>query len=943
MSEQFVHCHAHSQYSLIDGRVTIERYIDACEKDGQPAFALTDHGSISGAIDLYTTARKHGVKPIIGSEIYIDHLDADAPRPSSVDHLTILAKSERGYRDLVLATTMAAANFYYRPRLYFSEIAQNNLWSDWFILSGCKSSTLSKLLLAGEREQAFNFADYYAKHAGGFALEVMPQDTSRELLEQIKILSKVTGIPMVLTNDCHYGDPSSEDLYQNLIANGDKVRGIEFDGRGFHWRSTREMFEIAEQLGVLDAARNTVKVAEACNVTLPEVDDVVWDAPQISKDPKKDISVVCEIKLPWLSDAHTRRYNYEMSVLARVPHVMQSYLVAFDIVNWCRNENIPARCRGSMGGSLVAWLMGITYDDPVVWNLKFERAVNPARPTIPDFDIDVSSLRRDEVLNYILHKWPNAKPIVTFQTYKPHGAIKQVMRAYNFHSYIMDGVTKNMPDEWGDHIDWNPVPPELVETIKTYDGLFNTMSIHPAGISLNTPSTMIPLTWIVSSKQFVAGFDMYSLKKIGNFKMDILGLKTLDQIQFFEETTGVKAPEKYEDEAVFEKLSTGKTAAIFQLDGYAAGNCISAIGGINKFEDIVACNALARPGAIKFADVYRTGDTPYIAQYPPLAPVLTYSNGVVLYQEQAMEIARILANFDDIEQDEIKEATKNFRENVFNTIGPKFLERCRTNGWDGQAIWDAIKQFSGYAFNRAHAVAYAAVAYQLAWFKTHYPTHFYAGVFDKYKDPMRLVIESYSFGVRWKLPDINESGYYTTVEKDNQGDYVQLGIGTIKGIGEAVAAEILQKRPFASVEDFEDRIDKKKCNVGYKRRLYSSGCFEALGVRADKDGLRELLGINACAFRLDEFLAAIPRSLEYDVLAGFVASIKPTKIKKEGRNFGREMGIVTVMNSKGSYMASLFPSQWMKFKTIVRPGDAVWFKGERDGKFFRVEQSGIVT
>lgn len=941
MTEQFVHLHNHSQFSLIDGRATVENYITMAEKDGQPAFALTDHGSISGTIELYTTSRKHNIKPILGSEIYIDHTDPNEDRARYPDHLTVLARGDRGYRDLVLATTIAAANFYYRPRIYFSEIEQNNLWSNWFILSGCKSSTLSKYLLSGNKQAAFAMADFYSKRAGGFALEVMPHDTSRELLGLIKELSKATGIPMVMTNDCHYLTPESENIYQNLLATGTDVRGIEFDGRGFHWRSTEEMYRLAEELDILDAARYTIDIANDCTVSLPEVDNLVWDVPIVSRNPAEEINDICVPKLKNLTREHYERYGYEMSVLTQAPHIMQSYLVAYNIINWCHTNGIPARCRGSMAGSIVSWLLGITRDDPIAFNLSFTRAVNPMRPTIPDFDLDVSSHSRQDVIQYILKHWPSAKPIVTFQEYGPRGATKTVLRAQGYEAGDMNIITKFLPHEWDENINWSVIPPELVNTIKDYQGLYNSMSIHAAGISLNTPSTTIPLAWIPSSKQFVAGFDMYSLKKIGNFKMDILGLATLDQIRFFEETTGVEAPRTYEDPEVFAALSTGKTSAIFQLDGHAARNCIQAIGGIRKFEDIVAVNALARPGSIQFADVYRDGETKYITQYPVLESTLGYSNGTILYQEQAMEIARLLASFDDLEQDEIKEATKYFRDDVFRAIEPKFLSRCKANGHDGQLIWDALKQFAGYSFNRAHAVSYAGVAYQLAWFKVHYPLEFYAGVFDSYEDRMRLIVESYSTGVSWKLPDINESGFYTEVWDGK----IQLGLGTIKGIGAAVAREVMSKRPFTSYEDFEERVEKKKCNAKYKRLLFESGCFRNIGGgELNREAIRENLNVNPAVFQLEQFVSAIPRSTEYQVLAGFVSEARPTIIHKEGsKNYGKEMGIVKVLNSKGIYTASLFPEQWKKFKGAVSINDGVWFKGESDGHFFRVESAGIIN
>src|SRR3990172_858564 len=350
-------------------------------------------------------------------------------------------------------------------------------------------------------------------------------------------------------------------------------------------------------------------------------------------------------------------------------------------------------------GSMLAFYWGLT--DELPNNPPQPTHWTSARLTIPDFDIDVSSQRRSEVLAYISEKYPHSAPIASYSERGLRGATRMVMRALNYPVDYTNTIAKSLPEDGT--IDLEPIPEKARAVVQGYIGLYGNLTVHPAGILISGPERplegIVPMGWVASSKQLVTQFDMYSLKKIDMFKLDVLGLSTLDAMAKMEELSGVKPPTEYDDEEVFKLLSRGMVCEIFQLDGYAARAAIRILG-INNFEDIVAINALVRPGASQFIPKYRTGDNTLLDTYIPLVGILNVTRGLILYQEQVMEIAAVLAGFDDLLQDDIKEAIKYFRAEVFAELEPKFMAGCVQNGHDGTLIWNSIKAFAGYAFNR---------------------------------------------------------------------------------------------------------------------------------------------------------------------------------------------------------------------------------------------------
>lgn len=922
----FVHLHNHSQYSVIDGHGRIKDYLASAQADGQHALAITDHGTIAGAIEFYTEAKKAGIKPIIGAELYVDLDSYDPKEDRFPPHLTVLAKNLNGYRDLVEINSWAHRKFYQRPRVSLRHLIEAEMLRDLIILTGCPSSSLSKMLLAGQEQEARLLLETLTRNSAGCLIEIMYHTTEdsefrkmqSDLLHAQMDLAQNVGCGLVLTNDCHYVTAQDEQVHQEFLKRAEgRIHGIEFDGGGFYLKTQKEMRGVSEHLGHLESWDNTGWVADQCELSIPEVDSPKWYVPTARPeitDTAAAIRAHCETELADLPPEYRERFEHEISVIQTSIPIMNSYIVAADLVGWCRQQGIPATGRGSMAGSLVSYLLGITSEDPVKFGLNFRRAVNPARLTIPDFDIDVSSARRDEVLSYIASKYPHSSPIASYSERGIRGATRMVMRALNHTAEYTNEVAKSLPEHG--EADLEPVPEDAREVIRGYLGLFGNMTVHPAGILISGEDRplegMVPMAYVASSKQIVTQYDMYSLKLIDMFKLDVLGLWTLDAMAKMKELTGEDPPEEYDAPEVLQLLSAGLVCEIFQMDGFAARAAIKTLG-ISSFEDIVAINALVRPGASQFIPSYHTGDNTLRDAYPPVDSIVRPTRGLLLYQEQVMEIAEVLAGFDDLLQDDIKEAIKYFRADVFAELEPKFMAGCQKNGHDGALIWEAIKAFAGYAFNRAHAVTYAATAYKMAWYKKYFPEAFYTAVYDRADSKIRLILESLQLGVNWQLPDINESYYETHYEPGR----IVLGLGAIKGIGTAVGDAVASARAsgaaYTSLDDLTRRVKKQKCNIRHKALLQEAGALQSIGLMPEDQARQtELLGFNPSI--TDQEIATAVSIYENFRLGGFLAGIK----EHYPKGGGKVMGFATVINAAGEFRVTLFHDAWKKFKKSLK-------------------------
>lgn len=959
--------HNHSAYSVIDGKATIESYMDLVAPADGPRlygdfFALTDHGTLGSAIELYTQAKKHNIKPVIGCELYVDGVELR--ERSFPAHLTVLARNEAGYRALIAANNMAHRQFYYRPRLTLKQILDNGFAKDWLVLSGCMSS----LFFDYPQSEAEDMVKRLAAESGRFFLEVMYHESSDQAflakqqmhLERVAALHKSTGIPLALTNDCHYSHQADEILHRKVLDESREPSGLEFDGQGFYFKTIKEMEEIGEFLNIPYALDNAMSAGLECDVVIPEADTLNWYVPDITGgQPRATLDALARTELYTLRQhgygpEYEERYEHEMSVLAKSPAILNSYLVAHDVVSWCADKGISIAARGSMAGSLVSWLLGITLEDPIKYNLKFERAVNPARPTIPDFDLDVSSSRRGEVLAYLQERYTHNMPICAYSHYGPKGAFRKILRMEGKRDQnTINDLCRVLPDDWVEEKpeyngtytvgrdrrmfgpnakDWREVVPEEYRApVRQFKGLYANVSVHPSGIIVSGPERdpehEIPLQYVASSKVLTSAFDMYTIKKIGLFKLDVLGLNTLDQLADMKRFSGQEAPINYDDPQVLAAFGADLLAEIFQMDGYSCREIIRSVGGINSFEDIVAVNTLARPGASQFTKYYRTGLLDITQQYPQLESVLGYTNGLILYQEQVMEIAQVLADFDDAEQDDIKEAIKYFRHEEFQkTIAPLFQQRCAAKGIDATRILERIVEFSKYTFNRAHAATYAALAYKMMWYKVYYPAAYYAAVFDAADDRHRLVLESSFFNVDWQPADINLSDYNTKVV----GNQVLLGLGGIKGIGFETFKAIAANRPYVSVEDFNQRVSKQKCNVKARNILTDAYALAGLGVSGKEAAFLEFYGF-AHSYLNRQQLKRLEawESESQGRVAGYISSLVESAIKSPGANHGRLMGRAEIRNSRGMRKVVMFPDVWGKARIKLYLGAPVALVGSK--------------
>lgn len=934
----------------------IHDYLELAADDHQAAFALTDHGSLGGTIELYSEAKKFGVKPIAGMEMYVDafELGSEVNKQRSYGHLTVLAKNEAGYRALIAANNLAHRQFYYRPRVTLQQLIEGGYAADWYILTGCMSSPINKESFP----DALNMVQALHRASSGVFLEAMwhPvlnqefEDKQWQYLERIAALKNATDLPIVLTNDSHFAKWQNESIHNTLLNRSHAPSDLEFDGEGFFFKTTAQMEAIAASLGIPNAVDDAIRLSSMCDLYIPEVEQLNWHVPDITNGrPEETLRALAERKLQNYGSEYRERFEYEMGVLRTSPAILNSYLVAEDVCRWSAERDIIVAARGSMGGSLVSFMLGITLEDPVKYNLSFSRAVNPARPTIPDFDLDVSSLHRAEILDYLKNKYAGNVPIAAYTHFGPKGAFRKILRMEGIQDPTrINELCRELPDDWtGDddfvysptqhkyvgNAEWTQnLPEQYHEEVQIYKGLYSSMSVHPSGLLISGPERPleheVPLQWITSLKAPVSAFDMYTLKKIGLFKLDVLGLSTLDQLEYMRRVTGVDLPDDdYDDPQVLAAFGADLLANIFQMDGYACRAVLKEIRGVNTFMDIVAANTLARPGAAEFTKYYRSGFEGLVREYPLISELLAETNGLILYQEQVMEIARILADFDDAEQDDVKESIKYFRhENWEHNIVPKFTARCHAKGIDPTNILAAIAQMASYTYNKAHAMTYAAIAYKMMWYKIKYPVVYYAATFDHANDKSRLILESHFFNVKWHPPDVNTSEAFTVV-RDGE---IYLGLSAIKGVGPAAYEAIAENRPYASLTDMLERINRRKCNIRVIEGMKNAYALSSLGEEGTLAAFIEAYGFSMRYLDSNESrqLADWQNEIHTVRLGGFITELRTFKVRAQGANHGREMARLRIGNINGTKDAVVFPDVWRRAGALLYAGAAVKLEGE---------------
>ena len=889
-ARNFTHLHLHTEYSLLDGACRIEGLMQRVKALGQTAVAITDHGVMYGCVDFYKAAKKAGVKPIIGCEVYVatrTRFDK-VNRIDGSNHLVLLCKNETGYKNLIkMVSAGFTEGFYNKPRVDHELLEEYH--EGLICLSACLAGEIPQALLAGDYEKAKNLARYYEDlfGKGNYYIEIQDHglDEQRTVLPLLVRLSRETGIPLVATNDAHYLEKEDSRMQHILICiqtnktvNDDDV--LEFGTDEFYVKSTDEMYELFSAWP--EACENTNRIAEMCSFDFEfGVTKLPYFVAPDGMDNKEYFVKLCR-------DGLLRRYgadvpedirarlDYEISIIDRMGYI-NYYLIVFDFINYAKSQGIPVGPgRGSGAGSLAAYCVGITNIDPIKYNLLFERFLNPERVSMPDFDIDFCYERRQEVIDYVIRKYgaDHVAQIVTFGTMAARAAIRDVGRVLDMPYGTVDGIAKLVPmepkmtltkalsisRELKARYDADPQVKELIDMSLKLEGMPRHASTHAAGVVITREAADEYVPLATNDGNPVTQFTMTTIEELGLLKMDFLGLRTLTVIDDAEKMIRKREPGfsmdavPYDDQRVYAMLNAGETEGVFQME---SGGMTQAVMGLQSksLEDIIAIISLYRPGPMEsiptyIANRHNPGNVKY--KTPQLEHILDVSNGCIVYQEQVMQICRELAGFSYGQADLVRRAMSKKKHDVMEKERQHFVHGntepghecagCVANGISetvANAIFDDMSSFASYAFNKAHAAAYAVVAYQTAYLKRHYPREFMAALLTSVLDNTGKVIEYTAecqrMGIRVLPPDINASDAGFTVE----GKDIRFGLLALKNVGRNLIATVVRERsgtPYRSLYDFCKRHRDQPPRGGkydQKRGVRQSG-----GQAAFHDGRR---------------------------------------------------------------------------------------------------------
>ena len=878
MSKQnFVHLHCHTEYSLLDGAARIKDLVRRTAELGMPAVAITDHGAMFGVVDFYKEALDAGVKPLIGCEVYVAPRSRLQKEPKLDDyqyHLTLLAKNQEGYRNLMRVVSAGyIEGFYYKPRVDHELLSKHS--SGLIALSGCLAGEIPSRLHRGRDSEARELAGRYREifGPGNFYLEL--QD--HRLPEQQAVnkglcnLARDLGIGLVATNDVHYISRKDAAIHDVLlcIQTGKTIHDsnrMKFETDEFYFKSPDEMAELFREHP--EALQNTLEIADRCRVDfrfdrlyLPE-----YNLPEGMGEAGQYLERLCRKGLKKRYREITKpleeRLAYELKIINQMGYA-NYFLIVWDLIKYARSADVlVGPGRGSAAGSLVSYCLGITDIDPIGNALIFERFLNPDRVSMPDIDIDFSDDKRNLVLNYVAEKYgvERVAQIITFGTMAARGAVRDVGRALAFAYGDVDRIAKMIPNEIGMTIgralkqskELQTVYREeeryqkLLDTSMAVEGMPRHASTHAAGVVISREPLVrhVPLLR-TNDQSIMTQFPMGTLEQLGLLKMDFLGLKTLSII----EETQAHIRRRYDRELVlseiplddrptYELLSQGETTGIFQLESAGMRSVLRDLLP-NTFADIVAVVALYRPGPMEQIPVFinsKHGREPINYPHPVLEPILKETYGVIVYQEQIIEIAATMAGFSLSQADLLRRAIGKKNKEILDQQQELFVSGCLEKGFTrllAEEIYNLILKFASYGFNKSHAAAYALIAYQTAYLKANYPVEFMAALMTGYcsnSDKTALYIaDCRRQGIEVLPPDINESETNFTVADKKR---IRFGLAAVKNVGAGAIESILKarrERPFRSLRDFCSRVDGRLCNRKALESLVKCGAFDALG------------------------------------------------------------------------------------------------------------------
>lgn len=883
----FVHLHVHSEYSLLDGACRIEPMLDKIKSMGQSAVAITDHGVMYGVIDFYKAALKKGIKPVIGCEVYVaprSRFDKVHGMDNERYHLILLCKNNEGYKNLIKLVSEGWVNgFYTKPRVDKDILEKYH--GGLIALSGCLAGEVARALQSNDYEEAKNVAQWYNETfgEGNYYLEIQ----NHGLDEQLRInpdlikLSKELNIPLAATNDAHYVDKDDAKMQQVLICiqtnhTVGEDTGLEFGTQEFYLKNEDEMLEAFVQCP--EAVENTAKIAEICNVEfefgktkLPH-----FEVPE-GYDHFEWFSLLCRNGLKERygenpPSEYVDRLNYELDVINRMGYV-DYYLIVHDFIKHAKDVGIPVGPgRGSGAASICAYCIGITGIDPMKYNLLFERFLNPERVSMPDFDVDFCFERRGEVIDYVIEKYgsDHVAQIVTFGTLAAKAAIRDVGRALGMPYSVVDNISKQVPNELNITIDKalkrssefkalyesSEENKELIDMARKVEGMPRHASTHAAGVVITHDPVVSYVPLARNDEAIVTQFPMTTLEELGLLKMDFLGLRTLTVIKSAEKMIKKNNPSfdidtiDIDDKSVFEMMCSAQTEGVFQFESAGMRSVLSQLKP-ESLEDLIAVISLYRPGPMDSIPTYiENRHNPHKIKYktPQLKSILDVTYGCMVYQEQVMQICRELAGYSYGRADIVRRAMskkkydvmlrerENFVHGIVDENGNVLCEGAVRRGIDEKIandIFDEMMSFASYAFNKAHAAAYAYVAYQTAWLKCHYPCEFLAALLTSFLDNTGKVVqyinECSRLGIKILPPHVNQSSEFFAVSNGN----IHFSLLAVKNLGRSFIKRMISERElngnFKDFYDFCRRMYGKDFNRRAIESLIKCGAFDGLG------------------------------------------------------------------------------------------------------------------
>jgi DNA polymerase III subunit alpha len=951
----FVHLHCHTDYSLLDGACEIGQLMDLVAEQKMPAIAMTDHGNLFGAVEFYNKAKDNGIHPIIGCEVYVAQQGhTNKSDTNRYNHLVLLCENQEGYKNLIrLVSTGFLEGFYYKPRIDKELLASHS--KGLIALSACLRGDINETL-AGDRYDearrlAYEYSDMFGR--GNFFLEIQDHglDPDKIVCPLVNRLSEDTGIPLVATNDSHYLRREDPRMHEILLCIGtgktmSDPNRMRFKTPEFYLKSRAEMMQIFGEIE--HALDRTWQIAERCAVKLEKINDPF---PKFDVPHEHTIDTYFEYvarqgferrrpRLEALSAAgrlkhdlaaYSERLDQEIKIVQQM-QFSGYFLIVWDFIRYARSQGIPVGPgRGSAAGSLVSFAMQITDIDPLQYGLLFERFLNPERISMPDIDIDFCTRRRGEVIQYVTEKYGREQvaQIITFGSLGAKQAIKDVGRVLDLTFPEVERLTKLVPNQLNiklkdaiaqepqmqDLAKREPRIKEVLEVARKIEGMARNAGMHAAGVVISPVplKELVPL-YRTNRDEIVTQYDMVGLEKLALLKMDFLGLTTLtiihDALDLIERYRGVRLdPEQFplDDAGSYEIFSKGHTSGVFQFESSGMRDILRRYQP-TRVEDLCALNALYRPGPIQggmiddFID-RKHGRKQVTYDLPELKEILEETLGVIVYQEQVMQISNRLAGYSLGDADLLRRAMGKKKAEEMAKQRARFLDGAKKQGFPlkkVEKIFDLMEQFAGYGFNKSHSAAYAYLAYVTAYLKTHYPLEFMSALLTSETGNTAKIVkyinECREMGIRVLPPDVNESELSFAPERaraDNAGSGIRFGLGAVKNVGASAVEAIVKARheggPFPSLFDFCERIDLGAVNRRVIESLIRSGAMDALrgtrsqlmavldnamesGQRAWRDRASGQSGLFGDAFGesapVDRPLPAVPDLTPKDKLAG---------------------------------------------------------------------------